>query len=132
MMIVLLIWSLCELLISPPCILGDEAPDKMEALLADSEHSDKSHAQNQGTLCILFESMAVLSHLSLTSFQLTINDLETSILMDSGKLRGRLYILVRKTFPCHMGKSTVERVVITSTYQLQEVRSATRRSDTHV
>ena len=29
MMIVFLMWSLCELLISPPCILGDEAPHKM-------------------------------------------------------------------------------------------------------
>ena len=33
MMIVLLIWSLSELLISPPCILGDEAPYKTEALI---------------------------------------------------------------------------------------------------
>jgi hypothetical protein len=33
MMIVLLIWSLCELLISPPCMLVDEAPHKTEALI---------------------------------------------------------------------------------------------------
>ena len=32
MMTVVLIWSLCALLISPPFILGDEAPYKTEAL----------------------------------------------------------------------------------------------------
>jgi len=50
--------------------------------------------------------MAVLSRLSLTSFQLTINDLETSIPMGSGKLRERFYILIREIFPCHLAKST--------------------------
>jgi hypothetical protein len=103
--LVLLIWSLCELLMSPPCILGDEAPHRTEALIKDSEHSNKLHAQNERTLYFLLGSMAVLSHLSVTSFQPMINNSETSILMASGKLRGRFYILIRKMFPCHLAKS---------------------------
>ena len=62
----------------------------------DSEHNEKLHAQSQRTLCFLLESVAVLSHLSLSfffsSFQLMINDWEASILIGSGKLRGRYYI----------------------------------------
>ena len=97
-MIVLLIWSLCELLISPPCTLVDEAPDKTEALIngfrTQRHNNDKLHAQSQRTLCFPLESMAVLLHLSLTSFQPMINDSETSVLMGSGKLRGRFYIQI--------------------------------------
>ena len=64
-----LMWSLCELLISPPCTLDDEAPQKTEALIDGLEHNDKLHNQNQRTLYFLLESMAALSHLPLTSFQ---------------------------------------------------------------
>ena len=35
MIIVLLIWSLRELMNSPPYILGAEAPDRMDALVND-------------------------------------------------------------------------------------------------
>ena len=37
MIIVFLIWSLCELVISPPIKLDDEKPDRMDALVNDLE-----------------------------------------------------------------------------------------------
>ena len=37
MMNVVLLWSLCELIISPPNTVVDEAPDRMDALVNDLE-----------------------------------------------------------------------------------------------
>ena len=37
MMNVALLWSLCELIISPPSTLVDEAPDRMDALVTNLE-----------------------------------------------------------------------------------------------
>ena len=39
---VALLWSLCELIISPPSTLVDEAPERMDALLTDLENSSNT------------------------------------------------------------------------------------------
>ena len=111
MMIVALIWSLCELLISTPCILGDEALHKTEALI------DRLRTQWQ-TTCPepMYPLLSTgvnggLLHLSLTSLQPMIKALEASILMGSGKLPARSYLLIWKVFPYHLAKSTLSPIM---------------------
>ena len=69
MMIVLLIWSLCELLISPPYMLGDEAPYKTEALIdglrtqrqvtcSEPAHPVLSTRVDGGVVAPLFDSIS--------------------------------------------------------------------------